>query len=230
MDPEPVARRNAVDAVTLPGELERIAEIGIVPVVTLDRAGDAEALAATLLAAGLPCAEITFRTDAAAAAIATITSGHPEMLVGAGTILTVTQAISAVDAGAGFVAAPGFDPEVVEWCRSRGVPVIPGVMTPTEVGKAARSGLRLLKFFPAGSAGGVGALGSLGAVYPEIAFMPTGGIEAGNLADYLLLPNVAACGASWVAPRQKIVHGELDEIGKRAAEAVAIVSRVRGGR
>ncbi len=229
MDPEQVAGRDTVDPLTLPGGLQQIAEIGIVPVVTLDRVADAEPLALTLLEAGLPCVEITFRTETAAAAIAAI-SQIPDMLVGAGTVLTVAQAITAVEAGARFLAAPGFDPEVVEWSRSHEVPAVPGVMTPTEVGLAARSGLRVLKFFPAGSAGGVGALGSLGAVYPDIAFMPTGGIEAGNLADYLRLPNVAACGASWVAPRQMIAAGEFADIGRRAAEAVAIVTRVRGAR
>ncbi len=222
-----MARWDPVDAVIRNPVFEGIARVGIVPVITLDRVGDADRLAGTLLDSGLPCVEITFRTEAAVDAIALISHRHPDMLVGAGTVLTLEQAAAAVESGARFLAAPGFDDEVVEWCLASAVPVIPGVMTPTEVGRGARAGLTLLKFFPANTSGGPQALVSIGAVFPRIDFVPTGGVGPGNLADYLNLSNVSACGASWVAPRQLIIDGDYTEIARRSAEAVAIVARTR---
>jgi len=207
--------------------LDAIGGHGLVPVLTVDRAEDAGPAAEALMAGGLPCAEITFRTAAAKDAIELLAGNHPELLIGAGTVLTVDQARAAVDAGARFVATPGFDEAVVDWCLEHEVPVMPGVMTPTEAGAGMRKGLETLKFFPAETAGGVNALTALGAVYPGLRFMPTGGIEAGNLARYLALPNVVACGGSWPATRQLIAAGDVTEIERLTRQAVEIVRRVR---
>ena len=208
--------------------LQTIGELGVVPVVVIDQVDQAEPLGAALIAGGLPCAEITMRTEAALSSIETLTRTFPEMLVGAGTVLTVDQAQAAVDAGSGFVVSPGFDAGVVDWCVAHQVPVVPGVMTPTEITKAMGRGLRLLKFFPAEAAGGVETLRSVGAAFPRVEFMPTGGIGAHNLADYLRLPMVAACGGSWLAGRRLLADGAYAEIERRAAEAVGIVRNVRG--
>lgn len=209
---------------------ERLADIGLVPVVTIDDADRALGLGAALLAGGLPCVEITFRTEAAPAAVAALTEAFPELLVGAGTVMSIEQAQVAVAAGSRFIVAPGFDADVVDWCLAHEVPVAPGVMTPTEINMAVRTGLRLLKFFPAEPAGGVAALAAIGAAYPDIGFMPTGGIGSDNLAAYLRLPNVAACGASWVAPRTSIATGDFGEIERLAAAAAEIVRRARAER
>jgi len=184
-------------------------------------------LGAALLAGGLPCAEITFRTEAAAAAIAALISAFPEMLVGAGTVMTIEHAEAAIAAGSRFIVTPGFDAEIVDWCSAHDVPVAPGVMTPTEINMAVRKGLRFLKFFPAEPAGGVRALTAIGAAYPDIEFMPTGGIDSDNLAAYLRLPMVSACGGSWVAPRALIANGDFDEIERLAAAAVETVRQAR---
>lgn len=205
----------------------RLRDVGLVPVVTIDRADHASGVGEALLAGGLPCAEITFRTDAAPVAIAALTAAHPGLLVGAGTVLTVEHADAAVAAGARFVVTPGFDDQIVEWCLTRDVPIAPGVMTPTEITRAVRAGLRFLKFFPAEAAGGVGALTAIAAAFPDIEFMPTGGISIDNLADYLRLPTVPACGGSWVAPRASIEAAAYDEIERRASSAVEVVRRAR---
>jgi 2-dehydro-3-deoxyphosphogluconate aldolase/(4S)-4-hydroxy-2-oxoglutarate aldolase len=204
-----------------------IEDHGLVPVLTVERATDIGPLAEALLTAHLPCAEITFRTAAASEAIEFVATNHPQMLVGAGTVLTVDQARTAAAAGARFIATPGFDEVVVDWCLEHGVPVAPGVMTPTEAGIGMRKGLGNLKFFPAETAGGVTALTALAAVYPGLRFIPTGGIEAGNLARYLALPNVIACGGSWLATRKLIARGDFAEIERLTAEAVDIVRRAR---
>lgn len=209
---------------------DQLGGVGLVPVVTIDSADRARALGAALLAGGLPCAEVTFRTEAAPAAIAALTDAFPEMLVGAGTVMTIEQAQAAVDAGSQFIVTPGFDAEVVDWCLAHQVPIAPGVMTPTEINMAVRKGLRFLKFFPAETAGGVAALAAIGAAYQDIAFMPTGGIDSGNLAAYLRLAMVAACGGSWVAPRTSIAAGDFDEIERLAAAAADLVRRARAER
>jgi 2-dehydro-3-deoxyphosphogluconate aldolase/(4S)-4-hydroxy-2-oxoglutarate aldolase len=205
----------------------RLAELGLVPVVTIDDADRARELGAALLAGGLPCAEVTFRTAAAPAAIEALATRYPELLVGAGTVTTVENAEAALAAGSRFIVTPGFDETIVDWCLANDVPVAPGVMTPTEIGAAIRKGLRLLKFFPAEPAGGVTALAAIGAPYPDVEFMPTGGIDGDNLAAYLRLQNVAACGGSWVSPRASIANGDVDEIVRRVASAVEVVRRVR---
>ena len=176
---------------------ERIREVGIVPVVEIPDAEAAAPLAEALLGAGIPCAEITFRTAAAADAIAAIRKSHPEMLVGAGTVLTVEQAGTARDAGAQFVVTPGFGHDVVARCQGDGLPIIPGACTPTEVQMALDAGITVVKFFPAEAAGGVRYLRALGGPFKGVSFVPTGGIDAGNLAGYLAVPGVLACGGSW---------------------------------
>ncbi len=205
----------------------QLGDVGLVPVVTIDRADRALGLGRALLAGGLPCAEVTFRTEAAPAAIEALASAFPEMLVGAGTVMTVEHAQMAIAAGGRFIVAPGFDGDIVDWCLAHEVPVAPGVMTPTEINMALRKGLGLVKFFPAEPAGGVRALTAIGAAYPDIEFMPTGGIDSDNLAAYLRLPMVSACGASWVAPRSLIANGDFGEIEHLAAAAVEVVRQAR---
>lgn len=206
---------------------EQLRVIGLVPVVTIDDAEHAVRVAAALHAGGLPCAEITFRTAAAPAAIRAVTEAFPAMLVGAGTVMTVEHAAAAVAAGSRFVVTPGFDDVIVDWCLTHDVPIAPGVVTPTEINMATRKGLRFVKFFPAEPAGGVKALTAISAAYPDVEFMPTGGIDPGNLADYLRLPRVAACGGSWLTPQESIRNGDGDEIERRAATAVDLVRRAR---
>jgi len=208
--------------------LERIGKLGVVPVVSIERAEDAFRLGQALLAGGLPCAEITFRTAAAEEAIRHIASEFPDILVGAGTVLSRDQAERAVAAGARFIVSPGFDPKVVDWCLEHSIPVTPGVATPTEINMALDRGLDILKFFPAQALGGVTTLKAIAAPYRDVKFIPTGGVNAGNLADYLSLPMVHACGGSWLVARRLISAGEFSEITRLVREAVAIVHQVRG--
>ena len=209
---------------------EALCQIGVVPVIAIDRADDAVPLARAILAGGIGCAEITFRTAAAAEAIRRLTGEVREMLAGAGTVLTVQQAEQAALAGAQYIVSPGFDAAVVDWCQEHHVPVLPGVATPTEINMALVRGLKLLKFFPAEEFGGVRMLKALYGPYPEVRFIPTGGIRAHNLAEYLALPNVAACGGSWMATSRMIAEGQFEEIARLSTEARAIVRRERGER
>lgn len=207
--------------------LERLGKVGLVPVVKLDRAEDAVPLAEALLAGGLPCAEITFRTAAAPAAIKAIADNCPDMLVGAGTVLTVAQAEQAVASGARFVVSPGFSASVVDWCLAHQTPVLPGVATPTDVMAALEKGLRVLKFFPAEAYGGVNTLKALSAPFGGVKYMPTGGVSAKNMADYLALPSVHAVGGSWMVEGKLISSGNFAEITRLAAEAVALAAQAR---
>ena len=207
---------------------EALGQIGLVPVITINREEDAVPLARALLDGGVGCAEITFRTAAAAGAIRKMTGEVHEMLIGAGTVLTVQQAEQAIRAGAQYIVAPGFDAAVVDWCQEHGVPVLPGVATPTEINMALARGVKLLKFFPSEEIGGVRMLKALYAPYQEVQFIPTGGIKAHNLAEYLVLPNVVACGGSWMATGSMISEGKFDEITRLSREARAIVQRARG--
>jgi 2-dehydro-3-deoxyphosphogluconate aldolase/(4S)-4-hydroxy-2-oxoglutarate aldolase len=208
--------------------LNQIEQFGVVPVVAIENADHAPGLGRALIDGGLSCAEITFRTAAAADAIQRIASAYPEMLVGAGTVLTVEQAQKAADAGARFIVTPGFDAAVVDWCIGHGLPVTPGVMTPTEINMALNKGLNVLKFFPAEAAGGIKTLKAIGGPYGGVRFIPTGGISADNLADYLALPMVVACGGSWLVKKQMIAAGEFGKIAELTAEAVEIVKAARG--
>lgn len=207
---------------------EAIGRLGLIPVITIQRSEDAVPLARALLDADLGCAEITFRTAAGEEAIHRISSELHDMLVGAGTVLTVEQAKRAVQAGARYIVSPGFDVAVVDWCQAHNVPVLPGVATPTEINMALAKELKLLKFFPAGELGGMRMLKALYGPYPEVRFIPTGGINATNLAQYLTLPNVVACGGSWMATARMISEGRFDEIARVATEARSIVRQLRG--
>ena len=208
--------------------LATLSRIGLVPVITIDSPRDAVPLAEALLDGGIGCAEVTFRTPSAGEAIHGISSTCGELLVGAGTVLTVEQAEQATQAGARYVVAPGFDPAVVDWCQAHNVPVIPGVATPTEISMALARGLDLLKFFPAEAMGGVQTLQALSAPFAGVRFIPTGGITAANLPQYLALPNVAACGGSWMAKESMISAGKFTEIARLSRQARAIVRQVRG--
>ncbi|HCU80458.1 MAG: 2-dehydro-3-deoxyphosphogluconate aldolase [Chloroflexi bacterium] len=208
--------------------IEKISAMGVVPVVAIENSADAVGLGDALMNAGLPCAEITFRTAAAASAIRTLCNSHPGILVGAGTILTTSDAEKAVDAGASFVVTPGFDSDLVEWCLAQSIPVIPGVMTPTDINAAINRKLNVLKFFPAEAAGGIKTLKAISGPYGSIKFVPTGGITISNLEEYLSLPNVVACGGSWLVNKDQISRGEFDKIESLVREAVQLIDRIRG--
>jgi 2-dehydro-3-deoxyphosphogluconate aldolase/(4S)-4-hydroxy-2-oxoglutarate aldolase len=209
--------------------LDQIAASGLVPVVKLERAEDAPELARTLAVAGLPCIEITFRTAAAAAAIRAIRAEVPEVLVGAGTVVSLDQLERALDAGAAFVVSPGLSAEVVRACLDRSVPVLPGVYTPTEVIHAMDLGLSAMKLFPASSAGGAAYLRALGGPFPQVRFVPTGGIDLGDLEAYLRVPSVLAVGGSWMVRPELLVARDWAAVGRLAQEATALVRTVRAG-
>jgi 2-dehydro-3-deoxyphosphogluconate aldolase/(4S)-4-hydroxy-2-oxoglutarate aldolase len=200
---------------------------GLVPVVEIADARHAVALGRALIAGGLPVAEITFRTDAAADAMAALRDECPEILVGAGTVLDTRDADRAVAAGASFLVAPGFNPTVVRHARDRGVPMIPGVCTPSEIEQALEFAPPVLKFFPAEASGGVGFLRALAGPYRSVRFVPTGGIGPVNLAAYLALPQVVACGGSWMVPPDRIAAGDLGAVERLAREAVEAVAACR---
>lgn len=191
--------------------------------VKLPDAGCAEGLGRALIAGGLPCVEVTFRSAAAEAAIG-IMSAMPGLLVGAGTIRSVEQARAAKRAGARFVVSPGLREDVVRYCIDEGVPVAPGVCTPGEIERALDAGAKVLKFFPAENFGGIGTLKAFGAVYPDVPFMPTGGVNSENLAQYLALDNVLCCGGSWLAETKLLSEGRFDEIERRSRQAATIAS------
>jgi 2-dehydro-3-deoxyphosphogluconate aldolase/(4S)-4-hydroxy-2-oxoglutarate aldolase len=206
---------------------EQIATAGLVPVVVLKNASDAAPLAGALTAGGLPCAEVTFRTAAAVEAIK-IMAEDPELLLGAGTVLTPQQVEQAVAAGAKYVVSPGFSPIVAAACRDLGVPLVPGVATATEIQMALDAGIDVVKFFPAETSGGVPALKALAAPFGSVRFLPTGGISTTNAGDYLRLPPVLAVGGSWMVALDLITAGRFDEISRLTREAVDLVSAVRG--
>ena len=201
--------------------LEKIKSIGVVPVVKLDDAEKAVPLAKALYEGGLPCAEITFRTEAAEEAIRRISAALPELLVGAGTVLTIEQADRAWAAGAKFLVSPGFDAALVKHALERGIPVIPSCATPTEIMAALALGIETLKFFPADCLGGLKTLKALAPVFPRLSFLPTGGINAQNLREYLMFEKVIACGGSWM-----VKADDLEATRAFCAEAIAIVEEV----
>jgi 2-dehydro-3-deoxyphosphogluconate aldolase/(4S)-4-hydroxy-2-oxoglutarate aldolase len=199
----------------------RLAQLRLVPVIVLDDAGDAWPLAQALKAGGLPCAEVTLRTPAAEEALREMAK-DPDVLLGAGTVLRPDQVDIAVEAGARFIVTPGYSAAVVERCQRVGVPVIPGVATPTEVQQALEAGLDTVKYFPAEALGGARALAAIAAPYAQMRFVPTGGITAANVGDYLALPSVVAVGGSWMAAKDLVRDGRFDEITRLTAEAVEI--------
>jgi 2-dehydro-3-deoxyphosphogluconate aldolase/(4S)-4-hydroxy-2-oxoglutarate aldolase len=204
------------------GILEAMAQVRVIPVATLESEAEARILADALQEAGILILEVTFRTAAAAAVIRYLRRADPLLRIGAGTILSPEQAEQAVAAGAEFLVSPGWEPELGRWCRERGILLIPGVATPTEIMAAWRQGWEVLKFFPAEALGGVRALEALAPVFPQIRFIPTGGIQAQNLRDYLRLPNVLACAGTWLADRHLIRGGRKEELVRRAREARAL--------
>ena len=205
----------------------QITELGLIPVVVLDDAKDAKPLAEALCEGGLPCAEVTFRTDAAQDGIRIISEEYPDMLVGAGTVLTIDQVERAVWAGAKFIVSPGFDPEIVDYCLKKEIPVFPGCITPSGIAQAVKRGLRTVKFFPAAQSGGVGMINALAAPYVGLKFMPTGGVNPKNLSEYLSCKSVIACGGSWMVKGELVRAGEFDKIKEMTKEAVALVKEIR---
>lgn len=207
---------------------EQIAAFGVVPVVVLNDAKDARPLAQALVEGGLAVAEVTFRTEAAEESIRIMTEAYPDMLVGAGTVLTIEQVDRAVAAGARFIVSPGFDPEIVDYCLEKSIPVYPGTVTPSEVAQAVKRGLTVCKFFPAEQFGGVSTIKALAAPYTMVKFMPTGGVNLKNLREYLGCDKIAACGGTWMVKGDLIREGRFDEIRRITAEAAEIVKEVRG--
>lgn len=208
--------------------LKKISEVGILPVVVLDDAKDATKLAKALIEGGLPCAEVTFRTDAAEESIKLIAAEYPDMLVGAGTVLSVEQVKRAVNAGAKFIVSPGFDEEVVKYCLDNNIPVTPGVCTPSDVQKGYKLGLDVLKFFPAEPSGGLSMIKAIAAPYTVMKFIPTGGINENNMEDYVKYDRILAIGGSWMVKSSLIKNGEFDKIKDMTAAAVNRVKEIRG--
>lgn len=208
--------------------LKTIAALRLVPVVKIENSQDAVSLGRALLDGGLPIAEITFRTAAAEAAIRVMTTELPDLLVGAGTVLTVDQVKSAVNAGARFMVAPGFNPTVVDYCLAHNIPVVPGINNPSQIERALERQLKVVKFFPAEVSGGLPFLKAVAAPYGDILFMPTGGINRQNLMDYLSFPRVIACGSSWMVEAGLISGGNIKEITRRSQEAVTMISKKFG--
>jgi len=199
---------------------EKLQSLKVIPVIALNNADDAVPLGKVLVENGMPCAEITFRTPAAAQAIKNMRAAFPDMLIGAGTVLTSATVDEAIDAGVDFVVSPGFNPTTVKYCQQRNMPIIPGVNSPSLVEQAMEMGLTTVKFFPAEPSGGVPMLKSLTAVYP-VKIMPTGGVSPSNINDYLNIDAVLACGGTWMVPAKLIDNQEWDKIAELVKEAVA---------
>lgn len=192
---------------------QRLRDIRIVPVIAINDVAQAVPLAKVLVENGLPCAEVTFRTEAAAESIRLMREAYPELLIGAGTVLTTDQVDTAIDAGVDFIVSPGLNPTTVKYCQQRGVTIVPGVNNPSLVEQAMEMGLKTLKFFPAEPSGGVAMLKALTAVYP-VNFMPTGGVSPTNVESYLSLKSVVACGGTWMVPTDKMDKGDWDGIAE----------------
>lgn len=203
--------------------LKQLSLIGIVPVIAIDDAADAVPLAQALCEGGLPCAEVTFRTAAAAEAIANMTKAFPDMLVGAGTVLTNEQVDRAVAAGAKFIVSPGLNPETVRHCQEIGIPVCPGTSNPSDIEVALSLGLKTVKFFPAEAAGGLKYIKSIAAPYVDVTFMPTGGISEKNLLEYLSFKKIICCGGSWMVPKDAIAAKDWDRIRSLVSSAVQLM-------
>lgn len=202
---------------------DTIQNLRLVPVVVLHHSDDAKPLAQSLCDGGLPCAEVTFRTEAAEDSIRIMAEHFPDMLIGAGTVLTAEQADRAVSAGAKFIVSPGFNPSVVDHCIEKNIPIIPGINNPTGIESALSFGLTTVKFFPAESSGGLPMIKALAAPYPQMRFMPTGGISPDNLNSYLSFKKVIACGGSWMVKEELIKAGKFDEIRRLTAEALQTI-------
>ena len=202
---------------------EQLASLKVIPVIAINRAEDAIPLGKALVENGMPCAEITLRTECAIEAIRIMRKEFPDMLIGSGTVLTNEQVDASIEAGVDFIVSPGFNPRTVQYCIDKGVAIVPGVNNPSLVEQAMEMGLRTLKFFPAEPSGGTGMLKALTAVYP-VKFMPTGGVSLKNVDEYLSIPSVLACGGTWMVPTNLIDEGKWDELGKLVRDAVAHVN------
>ena len=209
--------------------LEQIKKTGIIPVVVIEDVHDALPLAGALCEGGLPCAEVTFRTEAAAESIRLMTENYPQMLVGAGTVLTTEQVDQAIKAGAKFIVSPGTNPRIIRYCIEKGITVIPGTANPSNVETALEFGLDVVKFFPAEPLGGLKLIRAIAAPYTGVSFMPTGGINESNVRTYLQYDRIIACGGSWMVKDDLIRNGAFEKIRALTAEAAAIVKECRGG-
>lgn len=203
---------------------ERLSEVKVVPVIAIKDASKAAKLAQVLCENGLPCAEVTFRTEQAADAIKEMRKAFPDMLIGSGTVLTTAQVDQSIEAGVDFVVSPGFNPTTVRYCQQRNIPIVPGVNTPSLVEQAMEMGLDTLKFFPAEPSGGTAMLKSLAAVYP-VKIMPTGGINPSNINEYLAIPSVLACGGTWMIPNDLIDNEKWDELAVLIREVAGIIEQ-----
>ncbi|MGD1391403.1 bifunctional 4-hydroxy-2-oxoglutarate aldolase/2-dehydro-3-deoxy-phosphogluconate aldolase [Vibrio harveyi] len=203
---------------------EQLKALKVIPVIAIDKAEDIIPLGSVLAENGLPAAEITFRSAAAAEAIRLLRETQPDMLIGAGTVLNREQAIAAKEAGATFIVSPGFNPNTVKACQEIGIDIVPGVNNPSTVEAALEMGLTTLKFFPAEASGGINMVKSLLAPYTDIELMPTGGINPANIKDYLAIPRVLACGGTWMVDKKLIEAGNWEELARLTREAVALVN------
>ena len=208
---------------------EKSALFGIIPVIKLDSPDQAVGLAKALIDGGLPVAEITFRTASAQESIRLVREAFPDMLLGAGTVLTVDQAKRATDAGAAFIVCPGFNDAVVTYCVENGIPVLPGCSSPSDIERAISYGIKTVKFFPAEASGGLAAIKAIAAPYTEVQFIPTGGINERNLLEYLAFSKILACGGSWMVPDNLINEGRFDEITRLTANAVRLTLGLKVG-
>ncbi|AIN63915.1 MULTISPECIES: bifunctional 4-hydroxy-2-oxoglutarate aldolase/2-dehydro-3-deoxy-phosphogluconate aldolase [Providencia] len=201
--------------------IEKLKKISVVPVITINKAEHGAPLAQALMENGLPCAEVTFRTPAAVQAIKNMRAAHPEILIGAGTVLTTQQVDQAIDAGVDFIVSPGFNPKIVAYCQQKNVIIIPGLNNPSLVEQALEFNLTTVKFFPAEASGGVAMLKAMSAVYP-VNFMPTGGINPKNIKEYKALPSVLVCGGSWMVPNELIDNENWQALGQLIADAASL--------
>ena len=203
--------------------IEKLQELKVIPVVKIDDAKDALPLANALVNGGLPCAEVTFRTEAAAEAIRQMKENYPEMLIGAGTVLTTEQVDEALEAGAEFIVSPGLNPKTVNYCKEKQVPILPGVATASEIEQALDLGLTVVKFFPAEVNGGLKAIKALAAPYTMMRFMPTGGVSPENVQDYLAFEKIIACGGTWMVKDSLIREGKFEEIERLTRDTVVLL-------
>lgn len=211
------------------GLTEKLAEIGIVPVIVIEDAADALPLARALVEGGLPCAEVTFRTPAAAESLRIMLDAYPDMLAGAGTVLTKEQADRAMKSGARFIVSPDMNPDVVSYVLEKNMLMIPGTCTPSDVGRALSLGLTQVKFFPAEASGGMNMLKALAGPFPQVSFMPTGGLNRDNIRTYLSYEKVFCCGGTWIVKSDLLKEKRFDEIERLAREAAELVREVRYG-
>lgn len=209
---------------------QTLKQLHIVPVVVLNDARDAEPLAEALCRGGLPCAEVTFRTPAAEESIRIMAEKFPQMTVGAGTVLTIDQVNRAIDADARFIVSPGLNPRIVQYCIDRGIPVIPGCSSPSDIEQALEYGLKVVKFFPAEAAGGLKFIKAVAAPYTDVLFMPTGGINPVNVKEYLAYDRILACGGSWMVKCSLIREGNFEQITRLVKDTVKIAASVCNGK